>query len=46
MKQLTLAQQYVPVQHMPQEESSLAGRDVLNRFRITLDGPNMVLEIE
>jgi hypothetical protein len=29
-----------------EEPYVLLGRDVLNHFRITLDGPNLVLDIE
>jgi predicted aspartyl protease len=41
-----LAPQTVEVVASPEEPYVLLGRDVLNRFRVTLDGPNMVLEIE
>jgi predicted aspartyl protease len=30
----------------PEEPYILLGRDVLNRFRVTFDGPNLTLEIE
>lgn len=36
----------VKVLASPDEPYLLLGRDVLNRFRVTLDGPNLVLEIE
>jgi predicted aspartyl protease len=36
----------VEVLASPDEPYVLLGRDVLNRFRVTLDGPNLVLEIE
>ena len=41
-----LAPQIVEVVASPEEPYILLGRDVLNRFRVMLDGPNMVLEIE
>ena len=41
-----LSAQVVKVLASPEEPYILLGRDVLNRFRVTLDGPNMVLEIE
>jgi len=36
----------VKVLASPEEPYVLLGRDVLNRFRVTLDGPKLVLEIE
>ena len=36
----------VKVLASPAEPYVLLGRDVLNHFRVTLDGPNLVLEIE
>ncbi len=36
----------VKVLSHPEEPYVLLGRDVLNHFRITLDGPNLVLDIE
>jgi len=41
-----LAPQVVEVFASPGEPYVLLGRDVLNRFRVTLDGPNLVLDIE
>jgi predicted aspartyl protease len=41
-----LPPQVVEVLASPDEPYVLLGRDVLNRFRVTLDGPNPVLEIE
>ena len=41
-----LAPQVVKVLASPEQPYILLGRDVLNRFRVTLDGPNLVLEIE
>ena len=38
--------QVIKVLASAEEPYILLGRDVLNRFRITLDGPNLVLEIE
>lgn len=38
--------QLVKVLAGPEEPYVLLGRDVLNRFRITRDGPNLALEIE
>jgi predicted aspartyl protease len=36
----------VKVLSSPEEPYVLLGRDVLNHFRITLDGPNLVMDIE
>ncbi len=36
----------VKVLASPDEPYVLLGRDLLNRFRVTLDGPNLVVEIE
>jgi hypothetical protein len=36
----------VKVLSNPEEPYVLLGRDVLNHFRITLDGPNLALDIE
>jgi predicted aspartyl protease len=41
-----LAPQVVEVLASAEEPYVLLGRDVLNRFRVTLDGRNLVLEIE
>lgn len=41
-----LAPHVVKVLASPEEPYVLLGRDVLNRFRVVLDGPNLVLEIE
>jgi predicted aspartyl protease len=41
-----LPPQVVEVLASPDEPYVLLGRDVLNHFRVTLDGPNLVLEIE
>jgi hypothetical protein len=41
-----LAPLVVEVLASPEEPYVLLGRDVLNRFRVTLDGPNLVPEIE
>ena len=38
--------QVVKVLASAEEPYVLLGRDVLNRFRVTLDGPKLVLEIE
>jgi len=36
----------VPVIAAEDEPYALVGRDVLNQFRLVLDGPNQILEIE
>jgi len=41
-----LPSQVVEVLASREEPYVLLGRDVLNRFRVTLDGPNLMLEIE
>ena len=41
-----LPPQVVEVLASPQEPYVLLGRDVLNHFRITLDGPKLVLDID
>jgi predicted aspartyl protease len=38
--------QMVRVLASPEEPYVLLGRDVLNRFRVTLDGPSLILEIQ
>jgi len=41
-----LPSRVVEVLATPDEPYVLLGRDILNQFRIMLDGPNLVLEIE